>query len=380
MTVARSDYGHLTPLLREVAADPALDLRLFVSGAHLAERFGRTERLIIADGWTIDERVLMLEDDDSPAAVARALGRGIAGFATALTRRPVDLLVVLGDRFEMLAAALAALPHALPVAHIHGGELSEGAVDESIRHALTKLAHFHFVSAEPHARRLRQLGEEAWRVHCTGAPGLDRFRTMRFLSREALAARLGVALVPPVVVVAFHPVTLQLGDTARHIGELTAALAGMDATWIVTYPGADAGHRTVLDGLETFAGRASRARLLPSLGDDVFASLLREADAMVGNSSSGLMEAPSCALPVVDIGDRQRGRLRAGNVIDVPPDRAAVAAGLARALDPAFRDSLRGMTNPYGDGEAAPRIVKVLAGVELGPRLITKRFVDLPAP
>jgi UDP-hydrolysing UDP-N-acetyl-D-glucosamine 2-epimerase len=315
-------------------------------------------------------------DDDAPAAVAAATGRGVAGFGAEFARRRPDLLVVLGDRYEMLGAALAALPFGLPVAHLHGGEVTEGAIDEQIRHAITKLAHLHFPAAEPYAARVRQLGEEAWRVHCCGAPGLDRLRARATLSREALGQRLGRPLGRPTLLVTFHPETLAAADVPRHAEELTAALEKVDGEIVATAPGADTGHRAISAALERLAGRRPATQVVTTLGDDVYCSLLREADVMVGNSSSGLIEAPTFGLPVVNVGDRQRGRLRAANVLDTGHDREAIAEAIRQALDPAFRRRLAGLVNPYGDGHAAPRIARILREVELGPRLVRKRFAD----
>jgi len=378
VTVARSDYGHLRPLLSEIREAPNLTPLLFVAGSHLAERFGATVGEIEADGWCIAERIETVDPHDDGAAIARSIGRAVSGFGGALVRHRPDLLLVLGDRYEMLGAALAALPLTLPVAHVHGGEVTEGAIDEQLRHALTKLAHVHFVAAEPFARRLQQMGEEAWRIHCVGAPGLDRFRTLRYLDREELARRVGVALTRPTLLVTFHPVTLEPDRTETYVTELLGALAEVDATLIVSFPGADTSSGAIIRRLESFATGRARVRLVSSLGDDVYASLLREVDAMVGNSSSGLIEAPSFALPVVNVGHRQGGRLRAANVIDVDYGRASIAAGIRRALDPAFAASLKGLRNPYGDGRASPRIVQALQEVKLDARLVHKRFVDLP--
>ncbi|MGH7304919.1 MAG: UDP-N-acetylglucosamine 2-epimerase [Candidatus Rokuibacteriota bacterium] len=377
VTVARSDWGHLLPLLQQIRAAPDLDLLLFVAGAHLAPRFGRTVTFIEAAGWKIDELVDMALESDAPEAIARSIGVGIAGFATALSRSRPSVLVVLGDRFEMLSAAVAALPLMLPIAHVHGGEVTEAVIDEQIRHAITKLAHVHFPAAEPYARRLRQMGEEPWRIHTCGAPGLDRFGATTYLTRDQLAAALGLALRRPTLLVTFHPVTLAPGETEGHVTELLAALDAVDADVVMTSPGVEVDSFEVVEQLKAFATQRSRARFVPSLGDEVYASLLREADAMVGNSSSGLIEAPSFELPVVNIGDRQRGRLRAANVIDVGHGRAEISTGIASALEPAFRRSLTGLRNPYGDGRAAPRIVRVLRDLELGPGLIRKRFMDL---
>jgi UDP-N-acetylglucosamine 2-epimerase (non-hydrolysing) len=378
VTVARSDYGHLVPLLEALGRAPDVELLVYVAGSHLAAPFGiRTGDLVEADKWPIAARIDMGIDDDTPATIASATGRGVVGFAAEFARRRPDLVVVLGDRYEMLSAALAALPFTLPVAHLHGGEVTEGAIDEQVRHAITKLAHLHFPAAEPYAARVRQMGEEPWRVHCCGAPGLDRLRVGGSLSREEIGKRLGRPLGHPTLLVTFHPETLAVADVPRQVEELTAALEKVDGEIIVTAPGADTGYRAITAALERLAGRRPLMLLGATLGDDVYTSLLREADVMIGNSSSGLIEAPSFGLPVVNVGDRQRGRLRAANVIDVAADRAAIVGAILRALDPPFRRGLAGLVNPYGDGHAAPRIARVLREVELGPRLTRKRFVDV---
>ena len=378
VTVARSDYGHLVPLLEALRDTPGITLQLYVAGAHLSPRFGETVGAIEADGWPISARVETIGASDAAVEVAAGTGAGVAGFARAFAAGRPDLIVVLGDRAEMLAAAVAALPLAIPVAHLHGGEVTEGAIDEQARHAITKLAHLHFPAAEPYARRLRQMGEEPWRVHCVGAPGLDRLPRLATLSRADLASRLGLPLRRPTMLVTFHPVTLEHADTARHVDELAAALSGVEGDLVISYPGADTAHRAVVERWTALAAARPGTRLAPSLGEDVYCSLLREADAMVGNSSSGIIEAASFGLPVVNIGSRQQGRLRGENVIDVGQGRDEIIAGIARALDPAFRRGLTGMRNPYGDGAAAPRIVRILREVPLGPRLARKRFADLP--
>ena len=377
VTVSRSDYGHLRPVLEGIRSAPDLELVLFVAGMHLSPDFGLTVREIEADGVPIAERIDMLEGGDTPEAVAASTGRGVAGFAHALARQRPALLVVLGDRFEMLAAAVAALPFVLPVAHIHGGEVSEGAMDNQIRHAITKLAHLHFASAEPHARAIARMGEEPWRIHTVGAPGLDRLAGLAALSRETLARELGLPAAGPWVLVTFHPVTLEYRDTTAHIEELLAALEKTDGTLVLTYPNADTSGRQIIERLEDFAARhPRRCRLARNLGERLYLSLLRHADLMIGNSSSGLIEAPSFGLPVVNVGARQRGRLQGANVIDVEPSREDILRGIEGAQVPAFRAIARAAANPYGDGRAAPRIVEVLRTVSLDTRLVQKRFAD----
>jgi len=375
VTVSRSDYGHLRPVLAALQTAPDVSLQVYVGGMHLSPRFGHTVDTVAADGWPIAARVDMLEPGDAPEAIGVSIGRGVGGFARVYAEHRPDLLVVLGDRFEMLAATMAALPFALPVAHLHGGEASEGAIDNQIRHAITKLSHLHLVSADAHARRVEGMGEERWRIYTVGAPGLDRIRTTRMLPRDELARRLGVSATGRWLIVTYHPVTLEYRDTAAHVDALVAALEKTDATLLVTYPNADTAGSVIIERLEEFAARCARVRLVRNLGDDLYLSVLAAADAMVGNSSSGLIEAPSFALPVVNVGRRQQSRLRGANVIDVGDATDEILAGLETALAPGARDRLRGTPNPYGDGHAAERIVRVLREVELGAPLVVKREV-----
>lgn len=379
VTVGRSDYGILRPLLRRIAADGDLELRLYVSGAHLVPAHGSTVEEIEADGFPISARVGLLSDSDSPRGAADAIGHGVQGFAGVFDRDRPDLLLLLGDRFEMLAAGVAALPLRIPLAHVHGGESSEGAFDESIRHALTKLSHLHFASAEPHARRILQLGEEPWRVTVSGAPGLDAIDELEPLDEEELERRIGIAFDSPPLVVTYHPATLDAGDVHTRAAELVAAVDAAGLPAIFTAPNADPGGEAIRGLIGDYVGDRSDARLVQSLGSRAYFSLLRRAAAMVGNSSSGIIEAASLRLPVVNVGARQEGRLRASNVIDVGDDRTAILDGIRRAVSPGFRTGLRDLVNPYGDGRAGERIVERLREVELGPRLIVKRFHDLDA-
>jgi UDP-hydrolysing UDP-N-acetyl-D-glucosamine 2-epimerase len=376
VTVSRSDYGHLVPLLGAIRGCSDLALRLLVGGMHLEPMFGDTVRAIEDDGWPIAERIDMLEQEDDPAGVARSIGRGVGGFAGAYARQHPDIVVVLGDRFEILAAALAALPFALPVAHIHGGEVTEGAIDNQMRHAITKLSHLHFASAAPHAQRIVGMGEEPWRVHDVGAPGLDRFTGFVPLSRSELATSLRISSEDRWLIVTYHPVTLEYAEAVSQVDEVLAAVEKIDATPVISAPNADTAGSTILRRLEEFVKRTPRARLVPSLGEVRYLSLLHHADVMVGNSSSGLIEAPSFGLPAVNIGSRQDGRLRGDNVLDVPPDCDAIVRAIEAALAPGFREALRGRRNPYGDGRAAARIVRVLREVPLGDRLVRKKAVN----
>ncbi len=380
VTVGRSDYGIYLPILKRIQEDPELRLHLIVSGAHLSPEFGLTANAIAADGLPVGSRVEMLLSSDSPAGIATSIGLGVMGFSSAYSEHRPDIVLVLGDRFEMFAAAVAALPFAIPVAHIHGGELTEGAIDDALRHAMTKLSHLHFVSTQEYGRRVRQMGEEAWRVTVSGAPALDNLRSVPRLSADQLEMRLGFPMDPPPLIVTFHPVTLQQDQLEAQIGALLLAIGDAGRPVIFTQPNADTGGRRISERIDAFVGEHAFAKRVDNLGVEGYFSLMRVAVAMIGNSSSGIIEAPSFELPVVNVGTRQAGRARAANVIDVPPERRAILEGIRRAVSSEFRQGLRGMVNPFGDGHAAESIVDRLKSVPLDPALTTKRFHDVAAP
>lgn len=377
VTVGRSDYGIYQPVLRRIQADPDLQLNLMVTGMHLSPEFGFTIKDVEADGFAIGDRVEMLLSSDSPEAIAKSMGLGIIGMAQAYARRQPDILVVLGDRFEMYAAAVAALPFGIPVAHIHGGELTEGAIDDSLRHSISKLSHLHFVAMEEYARRVVQLGEEPWRVTITGAPSIDNLESIELLSQQELESKYDLSLDPAPLLVTFHPTTLEFADAARQAKELLAALESSGQRVIFTLPNADTGGQAIAQHIRDYVQAHDDASFVENFGTRDYLSLMSVAAAMVGNSSSGLIEAPSFRLPVVNIGTRQAGRVAAENVIQVGYDRAEITAGIESALQPKFREGLRQMMNPYGNGKAAEKIVDTLKTVKLDDRLIRKRFYNL---
>jgi UDP-hydrolysing UDP-N-acetyl-D-glucosamine 2-epimerase len=374
VTVARSDYGIYRPVLQAIQDDPDLHLQLFVGGMHLSPEFGRTVEAIEEDDFEIAERVEMLLSSHAPEGIAKSMGLGTIGFAQAYARSRPDLLLVLGDRFEMHAAVVTALPFKLPVAHIHGGELTEGAIDDALRHSITKMSHLHFVATEPYAQRVIQMGEEPWRVVVSGAPSLDNLRHVPLLSREALADRYDVDLDDPFFLVTYHPVTLEYEQTRSQIDALLAALEEIGATVIFTYPNADTGSRLIIERVRDFIADHQRAYFLVNLGTQGYFSMMNHATAMIGNSSSGIIEAASFQLPVVNIGIRQRGRVRGENVIDVGYSKEEILAGIEQATAPSFQRAISNLVNPYGDGQAAERIVEKLRQVELGQSLLLKSF------
>ncbi|MBI2174197.1 MAG: UDP-N-acetylglucosamine 2-epimerase (hydrolyzing) [Candidatus Omnitrophica bacterium] len=377
VTVARSDYAIYLPVLRMIAAHPRLNLLLFVSGAHLSSEFGLTVKEIEADGFDIHERVEMLLSSDTPEGIAKSMGLGTLTFGQAFARCRPDVLLVLGDRFEMHAAALAALPFKIPVAHIHGGEITEGAIDNSLRHSLTKISHLHFVANQQYARRIIQMGEEPWRVIVSGAPGLDNLRSTKLLNPRELAAKYGLRLERPPLLVTFHPVTLEYEQTEAQVSEMLVALASFELPVVFTAPNADTNGRVVTRMIEEFIRKRPSACLVLNFGTEGYFSMMAFAAAMVGNSSSGIIEAPSFGLPVVNIGTRQQGRIRAKNVLDVGYGRDEIIGGIRKAISPEFRASLQGIANPYGSGRASEVIVRHLEEIDLDDRLLVKRFVDI---
>jgi UDP-N-acetylglucosamine 2-epimerase (non-hydrolysing)/GDP/UDP-N,N'-diacetylbacillosamine 2-epimerase (hydrolysing) len=375
VTVGRSDYGIYLPILRHIQSHPDLELRIIAAGMHLSPAFGRTVCRIESDGFEIDERVEMLLSSDTPAGVVMSMGLGLVGFAQAYARRRPDILLVLGDRFEMHTAALAALPFNIPVAHIHGGELTEGAIDDAFRHSMTKLSHLHFVAADEYAARVIQMGEEPWRVVVSGAPALDNLRSAALLDRAELTSRFQLPS-EPYLLVTFHPVTLEYEQTEFQVTELFEALRLAAYPVVFTAPNADMRHTVIGGAIRRFVREHDRARLVDNFGTFEYLSAMRFAAAVVGNSSSGLIEAPSLRVPVVNIGTRQQGRIRAKNVIDTGYDRAQIVAAIRRATDPAFRPVVEQAVNPYGNSQAAEIIVDRLARVDLGRSLIVKKFAD----
>jgi len=362
VTGSRAEYGLLYWLLKDIAADPELELQVIVTGMHLSPEFGLTYRQIETDGFAIDAKVEMLLSADTPVAVTKSLGLGVIGFADSLDRLSPDIVVVLGDRFEILAAAQAAMLARIPLAHIHGGETSEGAYDEGMRHAISKMAHWHFVAAEPYRQRVVQLGEDPQRVFNVGAPGLDHLKRTPLLSRDELEQSLGMRLGQPLLLVTYHPVTLGERTPEASMEELLAALRDIDDACVVfTYPNADTGGRALRQAIDRFVGdHPLRMRGYASLGQLRYLSLMRQADAIVGNSSSGLTEAPALKKATVNIGDRQKGRLKASSVIDVPEIREEICAAIRRALSPEFREQLPQTRSLYGFGDASAAMVRQL--------------------
>lgn len=375
VTTTRADYGYLRPVMMRLRAAAGVELQVIVSGTHLVPAYGMTVKELEADGQPIAARIDMAQTGSTPEAIALATTGATTGFASAYARLRPDILVLLGDRYETLGAAFALLPFVCPIAHIAGGESSEGAIDEGIRHALTKLSHLHFVATEEYARRVIQMGEEPWRVTVSGAPTLDNMLAIADLSDAELEAKLGMPLAPGVLLATFHPVTLEAADTMAQVGQFLAALERIDRPVVLTFPNADAHAVDIIAAIRRFVeAKPATRKFVTSLGTAGYFALLRRAAAMVGNSSSGIIEAASFGLPVVNVGERQRGRVHAGNVLDVPCEARAIEDAVRMALGEPMRAIARGTRNPYGDGNAAEHIAAVLCSVPIDAKLLKKRF------
>jgi len=376
VTGTRAEYGLLYWTMKEVQAQGAT-LQLIATGAHLSKAHGYTISQIEADGFTIDVKVDMQLAGDSRVEITQAMGRAVSGMASALTQLKPDIVVLLGDRYEILAAASAAAMLNIPIAHIHGGEITEGAIDEAMRHAISKLSYWHFASAAPYAKRLIQMGEDPSRVFTVGAPGIDNIARLELLDRPALEKELGLALTSPLLLVTYHPETMSRMPVDAQCAALTRALdAFPNATLIMSGSNADAGGLAVNAALETFAKAKPQRLWRISYGSRNYLSLMKEANVVIGNSSSGVIETPALGRATVNIGDRQKGRLRAPSVIDCPCDTQAIIQAIKHALASEFHASLETSSLFGVPGKVAPAIAKHLLSVFV-PVSPIKPFHDL---
>jgi UDP-hydrolysing UDP-N-acetyl-D-glucosamine 2-epimerase len=359
LTTGRQDWGILRSTCVALRDASDFDLRLLVGGMHCSDRFGRTENLIRADGFSPSETMAWLHDDGD-ATAARQSAEALAGVADALRRQAPQCLLVVGDRLETIAAVVAATLCLVPVVHLHGGEDTEGAFDNSFRNAITKMSHLHLVSHPDYARRVAAMGEDPATIHVMGSPALDNLQRSDLATRAELEEFLDLPLEAPVVVVTMHPTTLGTGG-GDEIGAVVAAMASIPATYVITMPNSDPGNEPVRDALRR-AASAPRRKAVEALGERRYWGLLRQADAVLGNSSSGVIEAPALSLPTVNVGDRQRGRIRGPGVVDVGADAGAIAKALQTALDPSFRQRVRTAEPPFLPGNAAARVLAILRG------------------
>ena len=378
ITGSRAEYGLLRWVMQGIKDDSELTLQVIATGMHLSPEFGLTYRDIEQDGFQIDRKVEMLTSSDTPVGIAKSMGLGMICFADVLNELRPDLIVVLGDRFEIFTAVSAALVARIPVAHIHGGETTEGAFDEALRHSITKMSHLHFVAAEEYRQRVIQLGEQPERVFLVGGLGIDNIKRLEILNRAELEAALDFKLGQKNLLITFHPVTLETTTNADQMAELLTVLAELkDTQLIFTMPNADTGGRTLTGMVEQFVAQHANARAYTSLGQLLYLSCIAHVDGVVGNSSSGLAEAPSFRKGTINIGDRQRGRLQAASVINCEPTQRNIAATLKKLYSSNFQASLRKVRNPYGEGGASEKVVKTIKYYAIDG-IAKKVFYDLP--
>jgi UDP-N-acetylglucosamine 2-epimerase (non-hydrolysing) len=376
-TSSRADLGPLGPVIDALDAHPDVELLVIATGTHLLDAYGgRLADIQLSNGTleVVDARIT----GTSASELGEAYGRIAAGTSAILAERSVDILLVLGDRWELLAAAGAALLHGVPIAHLHGGETTEGAIDERIRHSITKLADLHLCASDDSARRIRRLGEEAWRIVVTGAPGLDRVASAKAVPESELEEITGHPLIRPFGVVVYHPPTVGRQRIAERTRAVLDAAAETLGSCLVLYPGADPGGDDVVRETDAAVARHHNVAAVRNLGND-YLGVLKTADVLVGNSSSGLIETASLGLPTVDIGDRQSGRVRPRNVIHVVDDESAIRGAIRNATSSSFRLGLTGLRNPYGDGHASERILRALLEAPLD-RLSHKPLLEAPLP
>ncbi|HIO35701.1 MAG TPA: UDP-N-acetylglucosamine 2-epimerase (hydrolyzing) [Candidatus Marinimicrobia bacterium] len=377
-TGSRAEYGLLKPLLEEIRQEPALELKLLLAGTHLSREFGLTYRIVEEDGFTCDEKVEMILSSDTPVAVCKSMGLGMIGFSEALMRIKPDLVVILGDRFESMVAAISAYVCRIPIAHIQGGELTLGAIDDQFRHSITKMSMLHFVCAEEYRRRVIQLGEQPDRVFDFGALNVDAMKKIPVIPRAQLEKEIKFSLSPRSLLVTFHPVTLE-DDTAKdQLPQLLEAISSFDNLKVIfTKTNADTEGRVINELIDEYVeANPQNTVAFTSMGQMHYINVLRYADAVAGNSSSGVIETPTFKVPTVNMGEREKGRIIADNVIDCEFDTESIRSALQTALSGQFKDSLKDMKSPYDKGETAKNIARVLKEYPL-PRTTKKEFYDI---
>lgn len=378
ITGTRAEYGLLRWVMDEIKNDPELKLQVIVTGMHLSPEFGLTYKSIEDDGFHIDRKVEMLTSSDSSVAIAKSIGLGLIGFADSLNELKPDLILVLGDRFEIFSAVSAALVAKIPVAHIHGGETTEGAFDEALRHSITKMSHLHFVAAEQYQNRVIQLGEQPDSVFLVGGLGIDNIKRLKLLDIEELEASLNFKMTSRNLLITFHPVTLEIATAEKQMKELLEALSELKSTQLIfTLPNADTGGRIIIKMIEEFASKSRNVYFFKSLGQLRYLSCIKHMDGVIGNSSSGLLEVPSFNKGTINIGDRQLGRIQAESIINCKPDYNSITLALDKLYSRDFQLALKKVNNPYGDGGASEKVVAVIKKYDL-TGIIKKTFHNLP--
>jgi GDP/UDP-N,N'-diacetylbacillosamine 2-epimerase (hydrolysing) len=377
VTGTRAEYGLLRWVMEGIQKSPLLNLQLVVTGMHLSPEFGLTVNDIKSDGFVVDRCVEMLVSSDTPTGITKSIGLGLTGFADVMADLEPDLVLVLGDRYEIMAAAISAMIARVPLAHLHGGEATEGSIDEAIRHSITKMSHLHFVAADEYRNRVIQLGEQPRSVFQVGGLGIDNIRNLDLLDRDILEESLGLQFKERNLLITFHPVTLESKSCQYQMAELLAALHDLEDTYLIfTMPNSDTDGRVLFQQIQKFVSEHNNASVFTSLGQLRYLSCIAQVDAVIGNSSSGLAEVPSFKKATINIGDRQRGRMKARSVIDCLPERSAILQALEKIYLDEFQQKLKSVVNPYGEGGASESIVEILESANLDD-IVKKSFYDI---
>ncbi|MEG0297769.1 MAG: UDP-N-acetylglucosamine 2-epimerase [Clostridium sp.] len=375
VTGTRAEYGLLKNIMKSIDNDDELNLQLVVTGMHLSPKYGMTKNDIIEDGFTIDEELPILLDCQGRDKNAREMGLAITEYVGAFNRLNPDILLVLGDRYEIFAAAAAAMAMNIPIAHVAGGEITEGAIDEQIRHSITKMAHIHFPGVEVYAENIRNMGEESWRVFNVGDSGIENIKLTNLMNKDELKESLGVEIDENTILATYHPVTLEVDEVEEQIHNLISALEKIDNTMIITYPNSDNGGDIIIKALDEFGAKNKNVHLFKSLGSLRYLSVMELCGLIVGNSSSALIEAPYMKKPVINIGNRQKGRLMAENIIQTGYESDEIYNAIKKAFSPEFKEFVKNVESLYGEGNTSEEIVKVLKTIELGKKLLQKKLI-----
>lgn len=375
VTGTRAEYGLLYWTMKEIEKDDELGLQLIVTGSHLSKKYGYTVEKIKKDGFKIDEEIDMIIDSNRKSSIVKSMGLEMIQMAQAFDRLNPDILLILGDRYETFVAAICAMMMNIPIAHMNGGEVTEGAIDDQIRYAITKIAHIHFVGADVYKERIIKMGEEPWRVYNVGQAGLENIERLKLLEKEEVEEQLGIKFDKKVFLITYHPVTLDVDNTESQVDNLLSAVSNFDARYIFTYPNADFGNQIIIKKINEFAKNNKNANVYYNLGQLRYLSLLKYIDVMIGNSSSGIIEAPFFKLPVINIGNRQDGRLKNKNIIDVGYDKDSIVEGIEKVFyDKTFRKNLNNIENLFGSGSTSFKIVKILKEIKLNKKLLSKKI------
>lgn len=374
LTGTRAEYGVMKNILRRIEKSNKLQLLLIVTGTHLSKRYGHTIDEIVSDGFTVVEEIPLQGDFSENMRIPREMALLIQELSACFDALSPDILMLCGDRYEALAAASVAVGMHIPIAHISGGESTEGAMDEQIRHAITKMAHIHFPGATVYAGNIRNMGEEAWRVFEVGDPGIENIRCVKMLSREGLEQELNITINRQTLLVTYHPVTLEREQLAWQVDNLIQALKKHDGTKVITYPNSDDGSEVIIDKLNQYAKEDEKVTFLHSLGSSKYLSVMKYCGAVVGNSSSAIIESPYMHIPTVNIGNRQKGRLMADSIISCGYEAKEISAAIEKALSSQFYDEVRKTKSIYGDGNTSEQIVRILEEIEIDEKLIKKKL------